>query len=42
VRERVRVGAGLYTEGVRLNAFWLSDPIQRPVEEAHLFGPAGK
>jgi hypothetical protein len=28
--------------GVRRNAFWLSDPIRRPLEEAHLFGPAGK
>jgi hypothetical protein len=43
VRERVRVGGGLYTDGgVRLDAFWLSDPIRRPVEEAHLFGPACK
>jgi hypothetical protein len=25
--------------GVRLNAFWPSDPIRRPVEEAHLFEP---
>jgi hypothetical protein len=51
LRERGRRGGGgrglgleqaYILRGVRLNAFWPSDPIRRPVEEAHLFGPVCK